>query len=78
MHDVDVEVIVRGLVVDVAFHLVGVDLTGEDPGRGVDDMVAHRLEPGDVLLLEVADGPDVAPLDQCQEMHALHGLAVPV
>lgn len=78
VHDVDVEVVVRRLVVDVALQLVGIDLAREDVDRGVEDPVAHRLQPGDVFLAQVAEGPDVAPLDERQEMHPLHGLAVPV
>lgn len=81
-HDVDdvhMEMVVGRLVVDVAFELIGLDLAGgEDAGGGVDDAVAHLLEPGHVALLEVAQRPDVAPLHQGQQVHALHGLAVPV
>lgn len=78
MHRVDVEVVVCGLIVNVALDFVGLDLAGEDVRGGRDDLVADFLEPGDVILLQVPHGPDVAPLDQREEVHPLHRLAVPI
>lgn len=53
MDNVDVKVVIRGLVVHIELELVALNL-GIDLFRGLDKLGLHVLEPGDVLDLEVS------------------------
>jgi hypothetical protein len=77
MHDMHMKVMIRGLIMDIQFQLILVYIWVELV-RGTQDSVPHVLEPGDVGVGEVAEGPDVPPLDQSENMQIEQGFAIPV
>lgn len=75
--DVDVKMIVRGLVVDIELQLVALNIVIY-LCRGLDELGLHVLEPGDVLDFEIAQAPDVAALHEAQQVESFDGLLVPI
>lgn len=69
--------VVRRVVVAEELQLVRLDLRVRLHGS-VDHLGLHVPEPGDVLLPQVAQAPEVAALDDAQQVQGVHGLAVPV
>lgn len=62
----------------IAFEHVGVQTLVVQARHAVSNVRDDALEPGDVLLLEVAHAPDVSALDEGEQVQAAQRLAVPV
>ncbi|RDA90468.1 hypothetical protein CP533_3952, partial [Ophiocordyceps camponoti-saundersi (nom. inval.)] len=75
--DVDVQMVIGGLVVKVKLKLIGLE-RGESGDGGGDQASAHVLQPGHVLLAKIAQGPHVATLDEGEQMQGLDSGAIPV
>ncbi|RCI09545.1 hypothetical protein L249_4102 [Ophiocordyceps polyrhachis-furcata BCC 54312] len=75
--DVDVQMVICWLVVEVELQLVGLERGVSGKGGG-DEASAHVLQPGNVLLAKVAQGPHVAALDEGEQVQGLEGGAIPV
>lgn len=77
MDDVDVEVVIRRLVMHVELELVAFDVRVHFCRR-FDEFGLHMLQPRDVFDFEVPQAPDVSSFHDSQEMESFKGLAVPV
>ncbi len=75
--NVDVEMIVCWLVVHIQLQLVGVDGRVDGPAA-LEELGPHVPQPRDVFSPQVSQAPDVAPLDDAEQVDALQRLAVPV
>lgn len=73
----DVKVVVGGLVVHVHLELVGLDRRVRRHCRG-DEPLLHILQPGNVLLVEVPQRPNIPSLNQRQQVQRVERLAIPV
>lgn len=62
VHDVDVEVVECGLVMQVQLYLVSFNLRVFGYGC-FENFVSHVFQPCDVALLEIPQAPDVPPLN---------------
>ena len=67
MDNMDVEVVVRGLVVHVQLQLVLLD-GRVHLGGCFEELGLHVSEPGDVLFAEISQAPDVSSFDQPEEV----------
>ncbi|GKT93329.1 gamma interferon inducible lysosomal thiol reductase [Colletotrichum tofieldiae] len=77
VHNVNVEVVVGWLVVHVELELVEVNVRVLLDRRS-QELGLHVLQPRDVLLAQVAQGPQIAALDQPKKVQRVERLAVPV
>lgn len=75
--DVDVEMVVRGLIMHVQLELIGLDI-GVYLLSGLDKLRPHVFEPRDMLDLEVPQTPDVPALHDAQQVEGVDCFAVPV
>lgn len=62
VHDMDVEVVKCGLIMQVQFYLVFFDLWVFGDGC-FEDLVSHVFQPCDVAFLEISQAPDVSSFD---------------
>ena len=66
-----------GLTMHVKFQLVMINLRVFLHGC-LDEFPPHMLEPYDVGLFQIAEAPEISPLDDCQQMEARQSLPVPI
>ena len=76
MHDVDMEMVVSRLVMHVELQLVFLQPVALSCGG--EEVVPHVSKPGDVFLAQVADGPEVAALDEAEQVQAADRFTVPI
>ncbi|KAL2136738.1 hypothetical protein VTI74DRAFT_1779 [Chaetomium olivicolor] len=77
MDNMDMEVVVCGLVVHIQLELVRLDARIH-LRRRIHKLDLHVSQPGNMLLAQVTQAPDIAPLDQPQQVQRVDRLAVPV
>ena len=77
MHDVDMKVVVGGLIVHIELQLILLKLRVRLHSSS-QELRSHVIEPANMLLLQISQTPNVVPFYQSQQMQSLHRLPVPI
>jgi hypothetical protein len=77
MHNMNMEVVIRRLIMHIQLQLISLQLRIQFH-RSIQHFLAHMPHPVHLALLQVAHAPDIAPLDDAQQMQRRERLAVPV
>ena len=77
MHNMYMQMIIRRLVMHIQLQLIALHL-GIQLDCSIEHLLAHVLHPRRHALLQITDGPDIAALDDAQQVQRLQRLTVPV
>ena len=67
MHNMNMEMIIRRLIVDVEFELVPLKLWVQ-LDRRIEHFLSHMLQPLHLAFLQIAHAPDIPALDDAEKM----------